>query len=79
MYNVGDTSYGQTAAIDLNSMKFAYFAEIVETGSAFPQRSNVYLKYLIDERSNVTELTRDNKNLFELQNILITINKQMYH
>ena len=69
VYNVGDTSYGQTAAIDLNSMKFAYFAEIVETGSAFPQRSNVYLKYLIDERSNVTELTRDNKNIFELQNI----------
>ena len=68
-YNVGDTSYGQTAAIDLNSMKFAYFQEIVETGSAFPQRSNVYLKYLIDGRSNVTELTRDNKNIFELQNI----------
>ena len=68
-YNIGDSSFGQTAAIDLNSIKFAYFAEIVETGSAFPDRSNVYLKYLIDGRSNVTELTRDNKNLFEIQSI----------
>ena len=56
-YTIGDSSFGQTAAIDLNSIKFAYFAEIVETGSAFPDRSNVYLKYLIDGRSNVTELT----------------------
>ena len=69
IYNVGDSSFGQTAAIDLNSIKFAYFAEIVETGSAFPDRSNVYLKYLIDGRSNVTELTRDNKNIFEVQSI----------
>jgi hypothetical protein len=74
-YNLGDSSYGQTAAIDLNSLKFAYFAEIVETGSAFPQRSNVYIKYLIDGRSNVTELTRKNENIFEIQNIFNS-NKQ---
>jgi len=74
-YTVGDKSYGQTAAIDLNSLKFAYFSEIVETGSLFPDRSNVYLKYLIDGRSNVTELTRKNESLFELQNIFNS-NKQ---
>ena len=68
-YNIGDTSYGQTAAIDLNSLKFAYFSEIVETGSFFPDRSNVYIKYLIDGRSNVTELTRKNETIFEVQNI----------
>jgi hypothetical protein len=68
-YTLGDKSYGQTAAIDLNSLKFAYFSEVVETGSLFPERSNVYLKYLIDGRSNVTELTRKNTNIFELQNI----------
>tara|TARA_B110000503_G_scaffold95654_1_gene143985 strand:- start:57 stop:2216 length:2160 start_codon:yes stop_codon:yes gene_type:complete len=68
-YTLGDSSYGQTAAIDLNSLKFAYFAEVVETGSLFPERSNVYLKYLIDGRSNVTELTRKNTNIFEVQNI----------
>ena len=68
-YTKGDNSYGQTAAIDLNSLKFAYFSEIVETGSAFPDRSNVYIKYLIDGRSNVIELTRGNKTLFEVQNI----------
>ena len=68
-YTIGDKSYGSTAAIDLNSLKFAYFAEVVETGSLFPERSNVYLKYLIDGRSNVTELTRKNESIFELQNI----------
>ena len=68
-YTLGDSSYGQTAAIDLNSLKFAYFSEIVETGSAFPERSNVYIKYLIDGRSNVIELTRKNENIFDIQNI----------
>ena len=68
-YTLGDSSYGQTAAIDLNSLKFAYFSEIVETGSAFPERSNVYIKYLIDGRANVIELTRKNENIFDLQNI----------
>jgi hypothetical protein len=68
-YTLGDSSYGQTAAIDLNSLKFAYFSEIVETGSFFPDRSNVYIKYLIDGRSNVTELTRKNETIFDVQNI----------
>ena len=68
-YTLGDSSYGQTAAIDLNSLKFAYFSEVVETGSIFPERSNVYIKYLIDGRSNVTELTRKNESIFDLQNI----------
>ena len=68
-YTLGDNSYGQTAAIDLNSLKFAYFSEVVETGSFFPDRSNVYIKYLIDGRSNVTELTRKNETIFEVQNI----------
>jgi len=68
-YNLGDTSYGKTAAIDLNSLKFAYFSEVVETGSAFPDRANVYIKYLIDGRANVTELTRKNETIFEIQNI----------
>lgn len=68
-YTLGDKSFGQTAAIDLNSLKFAYFSEVVETGSIFPERSNVYIKYLIDGRSNITELTRKNENIFDLQNI----------
>ena len=75
-YTLGDLSYGQTAAIDLNSLKFAYFSEIVETGSFFPERSNVYIKYLIDGRSNVVELTRKNENIFDLQNIFNS-NKQV--
>ena len=74
-YTLGDNSYGQTAAIDLNSLKFAYFSEVVETGSFFPERSNVYIKYLIDGRSNVTELTRKNETIFDVQNIF-NANKQ---
>ncbi len=68
-YTIGDESFGSTAAIDLNSLKFAYFEEIIETGSALPNRSNVYVKYLIDGNSNVTELTRANEFIFELQTI----------
>ena len=69
VYNEGDESYGSSPSIDLNSLKFAYFSEIVETGSAFPERANVYLKYLIDGRSNIVELTRENEFIFDVQNI----------
>ncbi|MDB4617048.1 hypothetical protein OAE25_00115 [Verrucomicrobiales bacterium] len=68
-YTIGDNSFGSTAAIDLNSLKFAYFEEIIETGSILPNRSNIYVKYLIDGNSNVIELTRGNEFIFELQTI----------
>lgn len=68
-YTVGDQSYGKTAAIDKNSIKFAYFEEITSQSFSFPNRSNVYIKYLIDIDSNIIELTEANKTLFDVQNI----------
>ena len=75
-YSVGDISYGDSPVISKNSIYFAYFKEVVGTGScmaisasALPYISNVYTKYLIDAQSNVLELTKQNKNLFQIQEI----------
>lgn len=87
LYNVfsdGDATFGKTAAIDKNTRQFAFFSEIVASGSdllSMPERSNVYIKYLIDENSNLTELTKRNYellsedqkyNLYQVQNIFKT-------
>ena len=68
-YTVGDTSYGSTAAIDTNPVKFAYFNEITSQSLTFSGRSNVNIKYLIDSASNVIELTEANNNLFDVQSV----------
>ena len=75
-YSVGDISYGSSPVISKNSIYFAYFKEVVGTGScmaisssALPYVSNVYTKYLIDAQSNVLELTKQNKNVFSIQEI----------
>lgn len=84
LYNVfsnGDTTFGKTAAINKNTRQFAFFSEVVASGSdllSMPERSNVYIKYLIDETGSLTELTRRNYdiltedqkyNLYQVQNI----------
>lgn len=67
---VGDKSYGLTAAIDHNTRKLGLFTNI--TNSRFlPGKSEIQLKYLVDEFGNFTELNLQNKNWFELQNIFI--------
>ena len=75
-YSVGDISYGNSPVISKNSIYFAYFKEVVGTGSCMaisasgiPYVSNVYTKYLIDAQSNVLELTKQNKNVFSIQEI----------
>lgn len=75
-YSVGDISYGSDPVINKNSIYFAYFKEVLGTGScmsvvssSLPYISNVYTKYLIDADSNVLELTKQNKNLFPIQEI----------
>jgi hypothetical protein len=74
-------TYGKNAAIDKNTNKFAFFAEIVSTGSELfiiPDRSNVYIKYLVDitgslielAKRNYSRLSEDQKyNLYQVQNI----------
>ncbi|MBX6361514.1 MAG: hypothetical protein IRZ03_15710, partial [Acidobacterium ailaaui] len=64
-YNeIGDNGY---SVIDKNSSYFAYFVECYNTGSenlAFPERTNVYIKYLFDQSGNKIELfKRDYYNL----------------
>jgi hypothetical protein len=54
-----DATYGQTAAIDKNTFKFIFFNQAVAVGSqllAARERTNLYLKYIIDENSSLTEL-----------------------
>ncbi len=73
-YSLGDKSYGKTAAIDDENIKFAYFQEITSQSKTLPDRVNTYIKYLIDENSNITELTRQNKSIFDVQNIFSKYN-----
>lgn len=80
-YKRGLAPYGKNASIDKNTIQYAFFSEINCTGSfaiAMPERSNVYLKYLIDASGSLVELTqrdytniRNNQfwNLYQVQNI----------
>jgi hypothetical protein len=73
--------YGRNAVIDKNTIQFAFFSEAVATGSfliAMPERTNLYVKYLIDATGSLTELTQRNYNvirnnelwnLYQVQNI----------
>lgn len=87
LYNVfsnGDATFGKTATIDKNTRQFAFFSEITATGSdllSMPERSNIYIKYLIDETGSLTELTKRNYetltedqkyNLYQVQSIFKT-------
>ncbi len=69
-YNDGDTSFGKTAVIDSHTRKLGLFTQIQQNSLLFyPKRTNVFLKYLVDENGNLTELNKTNKNWFEIQNI----------
>jgi hypothetical protein len=66
----GDDSYGKTAVIDHNTRKLGLFAQITTNPYFnYPSRNNVFVKYLVDENGNLTELNKKNKNWVELQNI----------
>ena len=84
VFSVADDSYnlyGKNAAIDKNTRQFAFLSEVVtsEQDLIFAKdRSNIYIKYLIDEEGKITELskrdytrlTEDQKyNLYQVQNI----------
>jgi len=81
LWGVGLGPYGRNAVIDKNTIQFAFFSEAVATGSfliAMPERTNIYIKYLIDASGSLTELTQRNYNvvtnkelwnLYQVQNI----------
>jgi hypothetical protein len=68
-YTTGDQSYGKTAAIDKIKYQYAYLIDIYTASAFLPGRSNAQIKYLIDNNENVLDLTKTNKNIFEVQNI----------
>jgi hypothetical protein len=71
-YNVyadGDTSYGHSAAIDKYKKQFAYILSIYSKPFQLPGRSNIQIKYIIDDNQNVLNLSKTNTNIFTTQNI----------
>lgn len=54
---------GQAATIDKHTFKYAFLSEAILSGSdnlAMPERTNLYIKYLIDPSGSLTELTKRN-------------------
>lgn len=68
-WSFGDISYGKTAAIDKIKFQYGYLVDIYSASIYFPGRSNAQIKYLIDNNQNVLDLTKTNKNIFEVQNV----------
>lgn len=68
-YSVGDSSYGKTAAIDKIRNQYAYLVDIYTASLTLPSRSNAQIKYLLDNTENVLDLTKENNNIFEVQNL----------
>jgi hypothetical protein len=66
----GDRSYGLTPVINYNTKKLGLFTEVVD--SVLPYKSNVTLKYLVDEDGKLTELNQRNRNWCEVQNTFET-------
>jgi len=68
-YTDGDISYGKSAAIDINTTKFGWANPTTERSLNFFDKTTITVKYLIDASGSLTELSRKNKNWFEVQNI----------
>lgn len=68
-YNVwteGDRSYGQSPVITHNTKKLGLFTEVVN--SILPYKSDIKLKYLVNDIGGFTELNQRNRNWQEVQN-----------
>ena len=64
----GDTSFGKSAVIDRNNVKFGTVRSINPKNLNFHNKSNVRLKYLVTKDSDLNELNLENKKWFEVQN-----------
>lgn len=71
IYN-GDKSYGKEPVINHNSYKIGWVKNIPSQSLNFYDKTTIYLKYLVDENSNVLDLSLRNDNLFEVQNTFKT-------
>jgi len=70
IWTIGDVSYGLTPVINHNTRKMGLFTEIVD--SVLPNKSNVTLKYLVDDTGRLVELNQRNRNWEEVQNTFKT-------
>lgn len=68
-YTPGDSSYGKTAAIDKIKYQYAYITDIYSSSFQMPYRAKGQIKYVIDSDQNVINLSKNNANLFLVQNI----------
>lgn len=68
----GDKSYGNTAVVDKVKKKFGYLKKFSAPTLTLPDRGNAEIKYLIDKDQNVTDLSKTNPNIFDVQNIFKT-------
>ena len=68
-YTPGDNTYGKTAAIDKTKHQYAYLLSIYSKTFQLPGRSEVQIKYIIDDEENILNLTKYNTNVFTTQNI----------
>ena len=62
----GDISYGQSPVITHNTKKLGLFTEVVK--SILPYKSDIKLKYLVNDIGGFTELNQRNRNWQEVQN-----------
>lgn len=68
-YTAGDTSYGKTAAIDKIKFQYAYVIDIYSSSIQLPNRANAQIKYIIDDNENILDLSKENTNIFTVQNV----------
>jgi hypothetical protein len=66
VWTPGDISYGQSPVIRHNTKKLGLFTEVVN--SILPYKSDVKLKYLVNDVGGFTELNQRNRNWQEVQN-----------
>ena len=66
IWTEGDVSYGQSPVIRHNTKKLGLFTEVVN--SILPYKSDVKLKYLVNDVGGFTELNQRNRNWQEVQN-----------
>ena len=64
----GDTSFGKSAVIDRNNVKFGTVRSINAKNINFRDKSNIRLKYLVTKDSDLNELNLENNKWFEVQN-----------
>ena len=70
-WSIGDRSYGQSPVINYNVNKLGLFTEVTDN-VYLSNKSNVNLKYLVDNEGRLTELNERNRNWEEVQNTFKT-------